>query len=165
MSKVWICHYLVSTFITHPSKIVDFVSFDPAGIPIGVFSPGIYFVRICDGSQGLPILIIVTSLIFICNSSSWIYGFGLCAMRSINLSNSMMAHFVNIGPLISRVPLDVGVHVGVHHHHHDDDVEGVEQPHVDHLDVRGFRNHFIYRGLNCCDNHHCCDCNHYPILK
>ena len=60
----------------------------------------------------------------------------------------MMVLYIYFGdnlPLIAWVPLDIRVHVGVHHHHHDDDVKGVEKPHIDHLDVGGLWNHFIYR--------------------
>ena len=53
----------------------------------------------------------------------------------------------------------------MHHHHHDDDVEGVEEPDIDHLDVGSLGDHFIDGGLNSCNNHHGGNCYHDPILE
>ena len=52
-------------------------------------------------------------------------------------------------------------------HSHDDnhDVEGVEQPIVNHLEVGGLGHHLVDGGLNGGHHHHRRDRNHHPILE
>ena len=47
----------------------------------------------------------------------------------------------------------------------DDDVKGVQQPGVNHLLVSSLWDHFVHRGLYCCNHHHSCDSNHDTILR
>ena len=68
-------------------------------------------------------------------------------------------------PLICRVPFDKGIHVCVYGHHDNDDVEGVDQPDVNHLDVGCFWDHLVDGGLYSCHHHHGGDCYHYSILN
>ena len=64
-----------------------------------------------------------------------------------------------------RVPGNRAVHDGVDDHDDDQDVEGVEQPVVNHLVVCCLWDHFVDTGLNCSDNHHSSDCDHDAVLK
>ena len=49
-------------------------------------------------------------------------------------------------------------------HHHYDDVERVQQPNVDHFNVRSLRDHLVDGGLYGGHHHHGGDSDHYPVL-
>ena len=63
------------------------------------------------------------------------------------------------------VPRKVGVDDSVDDHNDDNDVEGVEQPVVNHLVVSRLWDHLDYGGLDCSHHHHDCDGNHDSILN
>lgn len=52
----------------------------------------------------------------------------------------------------------------MNNHHHYDDVERVQQPNVDHFDVRSLGHHLVDGGLNGGHHHHGSYSDHYPVL-
>ena len=155
-----------TTWTLYPSEIVDLVGLDPAGVPVRVLPPRINLVRGVRGVSALTISVVIITVgvrfVSLHNPLPRIDSFGLCAeiivLKTLN-------NIAEVPPLICGVPLDEVVHVGVDNHHHDDDVEGVEEPHVDHLDVGRLGNHLIDRGLDGGNHHHRGDGDHYSVLE
>lgn len=62
------------------------------------------------------------------------------------------------------IPVNTHVHVGVDGHDEDDDVEGVQEPEVDHLEVGGLGHHLADAGLHRGNHQHARDGHHDAVL-
>ena len=109
--------------VDNSSKIVDLVSLDPVLTPAWIVSERINFLSISH----------ILIFFFPDGLSSRINCLWLSAKNLFVLNISPLSNFVI--PLVFRISLDIGVKICVNSHHDDDDIEGVEEPHVNHLDV------------------------------